>query len=114
MSRFKTLFGPKLSARRFDNQRVEAIIKCEVLNRMLSRGMPAVSAIASIQTGRDRSVTRPECATMRGHLTKRKNHTPRAIRMAARGEQRPFPAALYFLLCPVEAYSQGPASRVSE
>ena len=40
MSRFKTLFGPKLSARRFDNQRVEAIIKCEVLNRMTSRGMP--------------------------------------------------------------------------
>ena len=35
-----TLFGPKLSARRFDNQRVEAIIKCEVLNRMSSRGMP--------------------------------------------------------------------------
>ena len=40
MSRFKTLFGPKLSARRFDNQRVEGIIKCEVLNRMASRGMP--------------------------------------------------------------------------
>ena len=40
MSRFKTLFGPKLSARRFDNQRVEAIIKCAVLNRMSSRGMP--------------------------------------------------------------------------
>ena len=40
MSRFKTLFGPKLSARRFDNQRVEGIIKCEVLNRMPSRGMP--------------------------------------------------------------------------
>ena len=40
MSRFKTLFGPKLSARRFDNQRAEAIIKCEVLNRMSSRGMP--------------------------------------------------------------------------
>lgn len=40
MSRFKTLFGPKLSARGFDNQRVEAIIKCEVLNRMTTRGMP--------------------------------------------------------------------------
>ena len=40
MSRFKALFGPKLSARRFDNQRVEAIIKCEVLNRMSSRGLP--------------------------------------------------------------------------
>ena len=40
MSRFKTIFGPKLSARGFDNQRVEAIIKCEVLNRMSSRGSP--------------------------------------------------------------------------
>ncbi len=40
MSRFKRLFGPKLSARRFDNQRVEGIIKCEVLNRMASRGLP--------------------------------------------------------------------------
>ena len=32
--------GLSLSARRFDNQRVEAIIKCAVLNRMSSRGMP--------------------------------------------------------------------------
>ena len=34
------MLGSKLSARRFDNQRTEAIIKCEVLNRMTSRGMP--------------------------------------------------------------------------
>ena len=40
MSRFKTLIGPQLSARRFDNQRGEGIIKCEVLNRMASRGLP--------------------------------------------------------------------------
>ena len=40
ISRFKTMFGSELSARRFDNQRVEAIIKCEVLNRMSSLGMP--------------------------------------------------------------------------
>ncbi len=40
VSRFKAIFGSKLSARRFDNQRAEAIIKCEVLNRMASRGMP--------------------------------------------------------------------------
>ena len=39
VSRFKAMFGSKLSARRFDNQRTEAIIKCEVLNRMTSRGM---------------------------------------------------------------------------
>ena len=54
MSRFKTLFGPKLSARRFDNQRVEAIIKCEVLNRMSSWGMPESvrqCEFDSIQTG---------------------------------------------------------------
>ena len=51
MSRFKTLFGPKLSARRFDNQRVEAIIKCEVLNRMSSWGMPESVQFDSIQTG---------------------------------------------------------------
>ena len=37
MSRFKMAFEPKLSARRFDNQQTEAIIKCEVLNRMSSR-----------------------------------------------------------------------------
>ena len=51
MSRFKTLFGPKLSARRFDNQRVEAIIKCEVLNRMSSRACLSQCEFDSIQTG---------------------------------------------------------------
>ena len=40
MSRFKGLLGAGLSARGFDNQRAEALIKCEVLNRMLSLGMP--------------------------------------------------------------------------
>ena len=40
LSRFKGMFGSNLSARRFDNQRVEAIIKCEVLNRLTTRGMP--------------------------------------------------------------------------
>ena len=34
------MFGSNLSARRFDNQRVEAIIKCEVLNRLTTQGMP--------------------------------------------------------------------------
>ena len=83
MFRFKTLFGPKLSARRFDNQRVEAIIKCEVLNRMSSRGMPeSVRIPIAFKQDWDRSVTRPElcnnaytfnkppsCPTNRGHLT---------------------------------------------
>ncbi len=39
--RFKTLFGPNLRARRVENQRVEGWIKCMVLNRMVSLGMPA-------------------------------------------------------------------------
>jgi hypothetical protein len=38
--RFKTLFGAKLSARLLENQQTEAIVKCAVLNRMTSLGMP--------------------------------------------------------------------------
>ena len=51
MSRFKTLFGPKLSARRFDNQRVEAIIKCGRFFRQLllsSDGSPRWRRIGSL------------------------------------------------------------------
>ena len=40
MSRFKAIFGPRLRARRFDNQRTEGLIKCDILNRMTSLGMP--------------------------------------------------------------------------
>jgi hypothetical protein len=40
MFRFKAVFGGKLWARTFDNQRVEAAIKCAVLNRMTRLGMP--------------------------------------------------------------------------
>ena len=40
MSRLKGLLGTKLSARRFDSQRAEALIKCGVLNRMTGLGMP--------------------------------------------------------------------------
>jgi len=40
MFRFKTVFGGKLWARIFDNQRVEAAIKCAVLNQMTGLGMP--------------------------------------------------------------------------
>ena len=40
MYRFKALFGGSLSARRFDNQRTESLVKCAVLNRMSSLGMP--------------------------------------------------------------------------
>jgi len=38
--RFKSIFGARFRARRFDNQRVEGWIKCMVLNRMVSLGMP--------------------------------------------------------------------------
>ena len=40
MFRFKAVFGGKLWARTFDNQRVEAAIKCAVLNQMTKLGMP--------------------------------------------------------------------------
>jgi len=38
--RFKALVGVKLTARKFENQQVEALVKCRVLNRMASLGMP--------------------------------------------------------------------------
>ncbi len=37
--RFKALFGPKLRARRFENQKAEELMKCDMLNRMTSLGM---------------------------------------------------------------------------
>jgi hypothetical protein len=40
MFRFKVVFGGKLWVRTFDNQRVEAAIKCAVLNQMTGLGMP--------------------------------------------------------------------------
>ncbi len=40
MFRFKAVFGGKLWARNFDNQQVEAAIKCAVLNQMTGLGMP--------------------------------------------------------------------------
>ena len=40
ISRFKALFGPKLSARRSTHQRTEAMIKCGALNRVTHLGMP--------------------------------------------------------------------------
>jgi hypothetical protein len=43
--RFKTIFGPKLQARRFDNQKAEGLMKCDILNRMRSLGMPVSERI---------------------------------------------------------------------
>ena len=40
VSRFKALVGVKLAARRFENQQVEALVKCRVLNRIASLGLP--------------------------------------------------------------------------
>jgi hypothetical protein len=41
VSRFKALVGVKLAARRFESQQVEALVKCQVLNRMAALGLPA-------------------------------------------------------------------------
>ena len=38
--RFNAVFGGKLWARTFDNQRVKAAIKCAVPNKMTGLGMP--------------------------------------------------------------------------
>lgn len=40
VSRFKSLLGTRLTARRFENQQVEAMVKCQVLNRMSALGLP--------------------------------------------------------------------------
>ena len=40
MSRFKALVGIKLSAGGLERQQVEAAVKCRVLNRMGSLGLP--------------------------------------------------------------------------
>ena len=40
VSRFKAMVGIKLCARTFESQQVEAVIKCQVLNRMASLGLP--------------------------------------------------------------------------
>ena len=45
MFRFKSIFGSRLRARRLDNQRIEGLIKCMVLNRMVSLGMPVSERI---------------------------------------------------------------------
>ena len=43
--RFKAMFAGKLWARAFDNQQVEAAIKCAVLNRMTGLGMPHTARV---------------------------------------------------------------------
>jgi len=43
MFRFKQLLGGKLSARIFENQAVEALLKCKAINKITSLGMPVAS-----------------------------------------------------------------------
>ena len=38
--RYKTTFGGKLNARKFERQRTEALLGCMALNKMTSLGMP--------------------------------------------------------------------------
>jgi len=45
VSRFKALVGVHLSARTFENQQVEARLKCQVLNRMAALGLPVSERI---------------------------------------------------------------------
>ncbi|NIW86594.1 MAG: hypothetical protein GWN09_08370 [Gammaproteobacteria bacterium] len=40
VSRFKAMVGIKLCARKFESQRVEALVKCQALNRMASLRLP--------------------------------------------------------------------------
>ena len=43
--RIKTIFGEKLSARKFENQATEMFVRCAALNRMTHLGMPKSKAI---------------------------------------------------------------------
>ena len=43
--RVKAIFGPNLRARRLENQKAEGLIKCDILNRMTSLGMPMSARI---------------------------------------------------------------------
>jgi hypothetical protein len=45
MFRYKTIMGRKLQARTLPNQKVEAKIGCNVLNRMTGLGMPVSARV---------------------------------------------------------------------
>jgi IS5 family transposase len=45
MFRLKTIFGNKLSARTFDSQATEALLRCVALNKMTALGMPESYAV---------------------------------------------------------------------
>jgi hypothetical protein len=43
--RYKTIVGPRLRARHPESQRAEAMIACNILNRMTGLGMPESFAV---------------------------------------------------------------------
>lgn len=46
MFRLKTIFGDRVSARTFENQRTQLLIRCKALNRMTTLGMPDSYVVA--------------------------------------------------------------------
>ena len=46
MFRYKTMFGPKMYARKFENQKTEVRIKCAIINKFNQLGMPASVKVA--------------------------------------------------------------------
>ena len=46
MFRLKTIFGERVSARLFENQRTQLLIRCKALNRMTMLGMPESYVVA--------------------------------------------------------------------
>ena len=47
MQRYKTIIGPKLHSRKFNNQQQEILIGCSNLNRFTQLGMPSSFRVAS-------------------------------------------------------------------
>ena len=47
-SRIKRILGPSLRARSLDNQKVECQIKCLVMNKMVSLGMPKSEVVLEL------------------------------------------------------------------
>jgi hypothetical protein len=45
VSSFKALVGIKLYARKFESQQVKTAVKCQVLNRMASLGLPVSEGV---------------------------------------------------------------------
>jgi len=56
MFRFKTLFGGCLWARGLETQRIEALVKCSVLNRMTQLGMPEAVRVRGSRSSKGKTV----------------------------------------------------------